>query len=115
MLAIYTGDASSEAKQAFFKQSEQHWRDIAAFVNTTLPAVLPESGFLGGAEPGADDFHLGAWLARIGSLLGAKVDKDDYKVLEKETKQPVSPKVAAYWAAWSERPSWKKVYANGLH
>jgi len=116
VLAIYKGEAPEEAKQAFFKQSQTHWETISSFILNDLPGILPESGFLGGAEPGEDDFHLGAWLARLANAAGQKeVDKEGYKALEKETKKPIPSKVAAYWAAWSERPSWKKVYANGLH
>ena len=58
---------------------------------------------------------MGAWLARLTFLAGGKNDKDGYKALENETKKPVPAKVAAYWAAWVERPSFQKVYAAGLH
>ncbi|KAI0374241.1 hypothetical protein BV20DRAFT_961349 [Pilatotrama ljubarskyi] len=115
ILAIYKGEASDDAKQAFLKQSVQHWDTIASFILNELPAVLPESGFLGGGSPGEDDFHLGAWLARIVHLAGGTADKDGYKSLEKETKKPIPQKVAAYWAAWIERPSFRKVYVEGLH
>ncbi|CCM00952.1 uncharacterized protein FIBRA_02999 [Fibroporia radiculosa] len=115
VLSIYKGEAPDDAKTAFMKQSQVHWETIASFYQNELPSVLPESGFLGGATPGEDDFHLAAWLARIAHVQGGNVGKDGYKVIEKETKQPTPPKVAAYWAAWSERPSWKKVYASGLH
>ncbi|KAI0361707.1 hypothetical protein OH77DRAFT_1417974 [Trametes cingulata] len=115
ILTIYKGEASEEAKQAFFKHSAQHWDALASFLLNDLPALLPDSGFLGGDSPGEDDFHLGAWLARIVHLTGGKADKDGYKSLEKETKKPIPPKVAAYWAAWIERPSFKRVYVEGLH
>ncbi|KAI0778110.1 hypothetical protein BD413DRAFT_99681 [Trametes elegans] len=115
ILAIYKGEVSEDAKQAFFKQATEHWQRLASFILHDLPATLPDSGFLGGASPGEDDFHLGAWLARITHLTGGTADKDGYKALEKETKKPVPAKVAAYWAAWANRPSFKKVYANGLH
>ncbi|RPD63006.1 hypothetical protein L227DRAFT_599271 [Lentinus tigrinus ALCF2SS1-6] len=114
-LAIYKGEVPEDAKQHFFKQSIAHWKNIVAFILDELPAVLPESGFLGGDTPGEDDFHLGAWLARITFFVGGKPDKDGYKALEKETKKPVPAKVAAYWLAWAERASFKKVYENGLH
>jgi len=115
VLAIYKGEVPEDAKLGFFAQSKAHWETIVAFIMKDLPATLPSSGFLGGAEPGEDDFHLGAWLARIANLRGGTVDKDGYKALELETRQPVPAKVASYWAAWSERQSWKTVYANGLH
>ncbi|KAH9946687.1 hypothetical protein B0H21DRAFT_394597 [Amylocystis lapponica] len=115
LLAIYKGEVPADVTRGFFAQSIAHWEALAAFILDDLPAALPASGFLGGAEPGEDDFHLAAWLARLASVRGGTADKDGYKALEKETKQPVPAKVAAYWAAWSERPSWKAVYAGGLH
>lgn len=115
ILAIYKGAVPEDAKQQFFKQSDAHWQNIAVFITEDLPAVLPESGFLGGETPGEDDFHLEAWLARLTFLVGGKPEKDAYKALEKETKTSVPSKVAAYWNAWAERASFKKVYENGLH
>ncbi|GBE78261.1 hypothetical protein SCP_0111440 [Sparassis crispa] len=114
-LAIFKGEAPEEAKQSFFKQSTTHWEVLSSFILNDLPVILPESGFLGGPTPGEDDFHLGGWLARIVFASGGTAGKVGYKSLEKELKQPVPPKVAAYWAAWNERPSWKKIYADGLH
>lgn len=115
VLSIYTGSAPPSTTQAFFAHSRAHWQHIVEFLTVRLPAVLPERGFLGGAQPGEDDFHLGAWIARIAFLLGGSQDKDGCKAFEKETKQAPDPKLAAYWAAWSERASWKTVYASGLH
>ena len=115
ILAIYKGEVSEDVKQGFFQQSVAHWQTIANFILVDLPASLPESGFLGGGTPGEDDFHLAAWLARIAFLTGGTNDKDGYKALEKETKEPIPAKVVAYWQAWVERPSFKKVYQNGLH
>ncbi|KAI0762916.1 hypothetical protein C8Q74DRAFT_188390 [Fomes fomentarius] len=115
ILAIYKGAVPDEVKQGFFKHSIAHWQALANFILEELPTVLPESGFLGGETPGEDDLHLGAWLARIAFLTGGKSDKEGYKALQKETKKPVPTKVAAYWAAWVEWPSFKKVYADGLH
>ncbi|OCH96480.1 hypothetical protein OBBRIDRAFT_829907 [Obba rivulosa] len=115
ILAIYKGEVPEDVKNSFFDQSTKHWETISSFILNDLPSFLPASGFLGGAEPGEDDFHLAAWLSRIGFLTGGKAEKDGYKAIEKETKQPLPAKVAAYWQAWAERPSWKKVYADGLH
>lgn len=115
VLAIYKGAVPDEVKQGFFKQSTAHWQTLVNFILEELPTVLPDSGFLGGETPGEDDLHLGAWLARITFLTGGKSDKEGYKALEKETKKPVPDKVAAYWAAWVEQPSFKKVYVDGLH
>jgi hypothetical protein len=115
LLSFYDGSASEEAKQEFFKKSSAVWDNIRAFILDTLTNILPESGFIGGDRPGEDDFHVGAWLARIASLSGVENAADDLAVLENELGEPIPEKLAAYWSAWSERPSWKEVYAPGLH
>ncbi|KAI0082077.1 hypothetical protein K474DRAFT_1655412 [Panus rudis PR-1116 ss-1] len=115
VLAIYKGEAPADAKEEFFKLSKKHWEHISDYILKELPSLLPESGFLGGETPGEDDFHLIAWLARIGFLTGAKPEKGGYKAIEKETKAPIPAKVAAYWDAWTERPGWKQTYPESLH
>ena len=111
ILAIYQSKVSNEVKGVFFDQSKRHWENLNAFILDELPKILPEKGFLGGDNPGEDDFHLGAWLARIVATTGGK----DVSALEAELGQSVPPKIVAYWATWSVRDSWKKVYAQGLH
>lgn len=111
LLAIYSGTAPDKATQQFYATSQQHWENLRKFILEELPGYLPESGFIGGERPGEDDFHLGAWLARIVATTGGK----DASALEAELGQSVPPKVVAYWATWSVRDSWKKVYAQGLH
>jgi hypothetical protein len=109
--AIYEGNVPAEAKQGFFATSTKHWENIRKFVLEEVPQVLPDEGFIGGERPGEDDFHLGAWLARIVGVVGGK-DIDD---LKEELGQDVPEKVVKYWQTWSARDSWKTVYAEGLH
>ncbi|KAJ7130072.1 hypothetical protein C8R43DRAFT_670276 [Mycena crocata] len=115
MLAIITGKAPAEHKAGFFAKSQAHFDSIKSAVSTLLPSFLPESGFIGGEVPGEDDFHVGGWLTRIAATTGAKSSGDALASFEAAYGAPVPPKVAAYWGAWTERPSWKKVYAGGLH
>jgi hypothetical protein len=112
LLAIYKGEASAADTEAFIKQSQEVWANIVEYITVDLPALLPASGFLGGERPGEDDFHVGAWLARISMVSGVK---ENVTELEGPLGKPVPEKVAAYWASWSTRPTWKKVYAEGLH
>ena len=112
LLKIYKGEASPDE---FYVISTNHWKNVADYILNDLPQILPESGFIGGAEPGEDDFHVGAWLARVTWITGGNKEADGYKALEKELHAPVPPKVIAYWKAWSSRPSWAKVYAETLH
>ncbi|KAH9944447.1 uncharacterized protein BXZ73DRAFT_87343 [Epithele typhae] len=95
LLAVFKGAAPDAAKAG----------TITAFIMTELPTLLPESGFLGGETPGEDDYHLGAWLARIAMFTGGSVADGG----------PVPPKVEAYWKAWAARPAFQKVYEKGLH
>ena len=114
VLAIFAGEVPEDAKLGFFKVSTQHWNNLSTFILKELPSYLPESGFINGEIPGEDDFHVGVWLARITLVCGGTPTKDGYKALEKELKEPVPAKVAAYWEAWFERPGWKQVYSESL-
>jgi len=113
LLAIYKGDATPEQKEQFFRDGKKHWERLTTFIVDKLPGYLPESGFIGGDKPGVDDYHVGGWLARIVATVGGK----DIEALSGKDalNQPVPKKVADYFAAWSSRPSWKTVYAEGLH
>ena len=91
------------------------------------------------------DLHLAAWLARIAKLSGATAADDgntvvrkieahvgagfslpkDFSVTEARRRAGLpttnvppnerQSRFAAFWDAIKERPSWKKVYADGLH
>ncbi|KAJ6604356.1 hypothetical protein DFH09DRAFT_1242370 [Mycena vulgaris] len=114
-LAIVTGKAPAEHKAAFFAKSQAHFDSVKTAVFEVLPGALPDSGFVGGEVPGEDDFHLAGWLTRITATCGAKSADDALAAMETAYGAPVPAKVAAYWGAWTVRPSWKKVYAAGLH
>ncbi|KAJ3476570.1 hypothetical protein NLI96_g11066 [Meripilus lineatus] len=115
VLAIYKGEVPEDVKTGFFNTSSRHWKNITDYITKELPGLLPDSGFIGGETPGEDDFHLAAWLARVAFVTGGNPNKGGYASLEKETKESIPKKVATYWDAWTERPGWKKVYAESLH
>ncbi|KAJ7357076.1 hypothetical protein DFH08DRAFT_912120 [Mycena albidolilacea] len=115
LLAIVTGKAPAEHKAGFFANSQKHFEAVKSAVLEILPGALPDSGFVGGEVPGEDDFHLGAWLTRIAATTGAMSADDALAAFEKAYGVPPPAKVASYWGAWTARPSWKKVYAGGLH
>jgi len=54
-------------------------------------------------------------LTRIAATSGATSADDALVAIEGAYGAPVPGKVSAYWGAWTARPSWKKVYAAGLH
>lgn len=104
----------SEVKESFYASSTKHWENVFAFILNELPGLLPETKFVDGDIPGETDYHLAAWLARIGVVCGGTPAADGYKALEKTLQAPVPAKVAAYWAAWTERPGWKQIYGERL-
>ncbi|KIM85418.1 hypothetical protein PILCRDRAFT_778214 [Piloderma croceum F 1598] len=115
VLSIYQSKVTDDVKNGFFEQSKAHWDALRSFILDILPAHLPNSGFIGGAKPGEDDFHVAAWLARIASVSGAKRTEEGFEELEKEVGVPIPERVAKYWNAWIQRESWKMVYQDGLH
>ncbi|KAJ3933608.1 MAG: hypothetical protein NXY57DRAFT_1037494 [Lentinula lateritia] len=110
-LTLYQGKAS---KDEFFAQSHTHFHNIATFFKESLVSYLPENGFICGEIPGEDDYHLGAWLTRIAAALGAKNKDEAIPAFEKGFGAPIPGQVVSYWQAWTERPSWIKVYPE-LH
>ncbi|KAI0263277.1 hypothetical protein BC834DRAFT_997855 [Gloeopeniophorella convolvens] len=86
---------------------------VKVFYLETIPAAITEGPFIGGAEPGVDDFHVMAWLAHMSFILGAKKAEDGLSTLEK-TYGPINPKIRAYWDAFAARPSWAAVYPDGV-
>jgi hypothetical protein len=115
VLSIYKSKAPDHVKNGFFEQSKAHWDALRTFILDILPAHLPNNEFIGGPEPGEDDFHVAAWLVRIAAASGAEKPEQGLKELEKEVGKPIPEKVATYWNAWAQRESWKKVYQGGLH
>ncbi len=116
LLDIYRGNALEATKDGFFQQSQDHFANVGAYILQSLPKRLPEdTAFLGGDIPGEDDFHLGAWLARIAATVGATKSEEGLAALKDAFGAEVPDPVAAYWKAWSSRDSWKDVYGEGLH
>jgi hypothetical protein len=113
--ALLKGNAPDEGKQQFFALSTSLWENIKVFAIETLPGAINEGPFIGGAIPGQDDYHVGAWLARIACLCGAKKSEEGVAALEKRF-GPLPEKVKKYWAEWIVRESWTKAYPdNNLH
>jgi hypothetical protein len=113
--AVLNGQASDEGKQRFFSKSSALWDGIKVFIVKTLPTAITEGPFIGGVRPGVDDFHVGAWIARIAFVLGAQKSEEGLPALEKRF-GPLPEKVKVYWTAWIGRDSWVKAYpANALH
>ncbi|KAI5897735.1 uncharacterized protein SCHCODRAFT_02744081 [Schizophyllum commune H4-8] len=137
-LAIVNGSAPSDVKQVLFDKAKALHENLRSFIYDELPRILPNpcsgsdmlcetssdmpwetnSGsdhFLGGDLPGEADFHLAAWLARIFSTCGADAAGDASEKSKAAFGGQLPPSVLEYWNAWVARPSWGKVYGQGLH
>jgi hypothetical protein len=115
LYTILDGQAPHETKQAYFSDSAALWDGIKVFTTQTLPVAITQGPFIGGSRPGVDDYHVGAWLARIAMLLGAEKSEGGIPALENRF-GPQPEKIKAYWAAWIARDSWVKAYPdNVLH
>jgi len=113
--AVLNGQAPEETKQGFFSKSSALWDGIKVFIVETLPSAITEGPFIGGVRPGVDDFHVGAWIARIEFVSGAQKSEEGLSALEKRF-GPLPEKVKAYWMAWTGRDSWVKAYPDSaLH
>ncbi|KAI0053287.1 hypothetical protein FA95DRAFT_716931 [Auriscalpium vulgare] len=115
LLALLNGEAPDANKQGFFHLSTGAWSAIQQFLYETLPAHLTSGPFLAGERPGEDDFHVGAWIARIAFVTGAQSSEQGVEKLQAFFGATVPAKVVTYWNAWSARDSWKETYAQGLH
>ncbi|KAJ7808611.1 hypothetical protein B0H14DRAFT_2460936 [Mycena olivaceomarginata] len=115
LLEIFRRKAPADVQAGYFVQSQTHFDAVRSALFEVYPELLPTSGFIGGEVPGEDDFHMIAWVTRIAFIIGATSSADGLDAFERAYGAPVPVKVAAYWGAWAERESWKKVYAETLH
>ncbi|KAF7322263.1 hypothetical protein HMN09_00003700 [Mycena chlorophos] len=117
LLAVVKGTAPPEHLAGFYAKSQAHFASIKTALLEVFPAFLPTTGFIGGDVPGEDDFHAGAWLTRIAQTAGATSAEDglDKLAAHYHDGAPMPEQIVSYWAAWTVRDSWKKVYAGGPH
>jgi hypothetical protein len=75
------------------------------------------------------DLHLGAWMTRLVTLAGG-TSSDDGRTVVRKIEEHIGDvlvvpkdhqaggrkdsKLAMFWDAIKERPSWKKIYKTGL-
>jgi len=130
-LAVYDGTASDTEREAFFAHSREAWTLHLRAALDTLERLIggggdgdAGDGVVGIAGPYAlgdqlslADLHLMAWLARIVSIAGGKKEKEGIDKLEDKIGAgwKVGEKLGAFWEAILDRPSFRKVYADGLY
>ncbi|KAG7099184.1 hypothetical protein E1B28_001053 [Marasmius oreades] len=131
-------DEESKIKRAaYFNIARVAWE-------TGMPKILTKLNdevigpFALGEQVSIADLHLAPWLAHVAKLAGATTSDDGSSAIEKiekhvgngfsltrvnlpvdlmklEGARPASrSKLAAFWDVVKERPSWKKIYADGL-
>lgn len=117
-LSIYAGSLphTSPETQAFFAASTEAWTVGLRHTLDNLENIIV-SPFTLGDQISLADLHMMAWLARVVSAAGGKMDKEGIDVLEVKigNKWKVGEKISTYWEAALDRPSFRKVYESGLH
>lgn len=136
-------DEAKGKRGEFFKAAAQAWAGLKdVLVQLSKEIIGP---YTLGDQISIADLHLAAWLARIAKLSGGQASDDgntivqkieehigdsfslpkDFSVAEARRRAGLpatnippterQARLAAFWDAIKERPSWKKIYADGLH
>ncbi|KAI0825083.1 hypothetical protein BC628DRAFT_1375397 [Trametes gibbosa] len=136
-------DEGRQKREAYFQSANSGWHGLKSVLNTLHQDIIGPYAL--GDQLSVADLHLAAWLARIASLAGANAADDgntavgkieahvgdgfnlpkDFSVAEARRRAGLAPnsvdsterqnKLAAFWDAVKERPSWKKIYGERLH
>ncbi|KAK0478380.1 hypothetical protein IW261DRAFT_225543 [Armillaria novae-zelandiae] len=129
LLGLYkNADVSESALDPEEKSKRAEYFEMAKCARASLGRTLLrlEKDIIGpfalGDQLSIADIHLSAWLARIAKLAGGAGTDDGSAVVEKlqhhvgtEFKLGQKGRLSECWDTMKERPSWKKVYAEGLH
>lgn len=116
VLSVYNGKASSTDRDAFFASAKKTWSvDLKADLDVLETLIVGPYSL--GDQLSLPDLHLATWLARAVHVAGGKAEKEGIDALEAKIGGgwKVGDKLGEFWDATLERPSFKKVYADGLH
>jgi glutathione S-transferase len=136
--------AALEKRNKYYKEAKKAWEvELKNALQALSKEIV--GPYVLGDQVSVADMHLAAWIARVGALVGANpTDTGAIAIAKIEAKigggftlpkdfgaqadtqrtptagaEAVSPtqtsKLAAFWDAFSQRPSWKKWYGEGLH
>ncbi|KAK0465051.1 uncharacterized protein EV420DRAFT_1475290 [Desarmillaria tabescens] len=129
LLGLYkNADVSESALNPEEKSKRAEYFEMARCARASLGRALLRlqkdiiGPFALGDQLSIADMHLSAWLASIVKLAGgAATDNGSAMVgrlqeyIGTEFILGKQGRLSQYWEAMKERPSWKKVYAEGLH
>ncbi|THH01810.1 hypothetical protein EW026_g956 [Hermanssonia centrifuga] len=134
---------AAKKREDYFRTAQVSWAALKEVLIQLHKEII--GPYVLGDQISVADLHLAAWLARIAKLSSATGSEEgndvvnkieahiggsfslpkDFSVAEARRRAGlpstnVSPterqsRFAAFWDAIRERPSWKKVYADGLH
>jgi len=106
---IYNGKAGEEKEKEFYAASIKAWEEHVPTVLAQIENVM-KGVFTLGDQVSLADLHLIAWLARLVHLSGGSKEVAGIKELESMMGgKEVGPKLKAFWAAWLERDSFKRL------
>ncbi|KAI0778236.1 hypothetical protein BD413DRAFT_103020 [Trametes elegans] len=130
-------------REEYLQSARTAWSGLKDVLGTLHKEII--GPYTLGDQLSIADLHLAAWLARIANLSGASASDDgnaatgkieshvgdafslpkDFSVAEARRRAGLAAtnvdaterqnKLAAFWDAIKERPSWKKIYGEALH
>ncbi|KAI0375051.1 hypothetical protein BV20DRAFT_960106 [Pilatotrama ljubarskyi] len=136
-------EEARKRREAYLESARSAWSGLKNVLGTLHQEII--GPYTLGDQLSIADLHLAAWLSRIAFLADANASDDgntavgkieshigdgfslpkDFSVAEARRRAGLAAtgtdsterqnKLAAFWDAIKERPSWKKVYADGLH
>ncbi|KAG7450542.1 uncharacterized protein BT62DRAFT_927819 [Guyanagaster necrorhizus] len=129
LVGLYkNADISESALEPGEKTKRAEYFEMAKSARASLGRTLLrlEKDVIGpfalGDQLSIADMHLSSWLARIVKLAGGAATDDGIAVVGRlqhyvgtDFKLGEKSRLSEYWEAMKGRPSWNKVYAEGLH
>ncbi|SPC66347.1 uncharacterized protein UHOD_07587 [Ustilago sp. UG-2017b] len=109
-------DADKDAVEQLVELTNTSWKNV---VETLVKLETKVQGpFALGDQISLADLHLVPWIARVSAVAGGKTGEDALVALDAvlaEYGGKVGQKVRVLWNEFSERPSFRDVYGQGLH
>ncbi|KAG0151115.1 hypothetical protein CROQUDRAFT_651650 [Cronartium quercuum f. sp. fusiforme G11] len=137
IMEIYSKSATPEVANEFFKRTLKVWEKVVMMLGKIFRTIASHNGdYILGEQISLVDLHIGAWLARLFTILGyAEAPSSSTNptsglnlhqrlqsvlsigelVFDQEELKKVCVGIEKYWSVLSARDSFRQVYADGLH